>query len=172
LKWSLVAGYKEMFFFILNSLYTFPRMAGLIQGNFFILNLLYLFQRIEGLIHGNFFLILNLLYLFQRTKKSKIICICNFERVIGLFDFLGMRQTFIFVSKLIFNIHFYLYWCCLTRLSTIFQLYRGSQFHWWRKPQEQEKTTDLMQVTDKLHHIIFIVQYLAEKYFWSDYQIK
>ena len=46
----------------------------------------------------------------------------------------------------------------LNTTATIFHLYHGCQFYWWGNPEYTEKTTDLSQVTDKLHQYIYVCE--------------
>ena len=58
---------------------------------------------------------------------------------------------------------------CLTALSTIFQLFRGSQFYWWRK-QEYNETNQPVASHWQIYHIMLYQVHLTTSH-WQIYHI-
>jgi hypothetical protein len=90
-------------------------------------------------------------YWWRKPEKNKFVC--DLQQVSGYFPVSSTNKTdrhdiTEILLKVVLN--------TITQpLSTIFHLYHGGQFCWWRKLEYPEKTPDLSQVTDKLYRIIY-----------------
>ena len=113
------------------------------------------------------YLILVIIFRFLELLVSKDLWSIWFS---DLLTWLRLFQKRVENRKLdIYSYHF-LQWLglwCLTTLSTIFQLYRGGQFYWWREPEYPEKTPNQLQVTDNLYHIVLYRVHIS----WVEFEL-
>jgi hypothetical protein len=76
------------------------------------------------------------------------------------FSILKCQVVSLTILELVTILGYWLGLWCLMPLSTIFQLYHGSQFYWWMKPEYQEKTTDLSILGNKGFRLKSYIKYI------------
>ena len=105
-------------------------------------------------------------HIYISIFKQRPFMFCEFTTSCALIQILMFDKLPINLDEMRLNIKdggwfgWLVLWC-LMPLLTIFQLYRGSQFYWSRKPEYPEKFTDFSQVTDKIYHIMLYRIHLA-----------
>jgi hypothetical protein len=82
-------------------------------------------------------------------------------------------STFVMVDMLDLTALTLYWWLCLVDIDgkyvcgsgrngwkdspiTLFQLYQGEQFSWWKKPEYSKRTTNHGQATGELYHVLLV----------------